>query len=477
MAAVLGALDFTLDQVVYALCLFVSYIFSSLYYWKLLKAKTEWVKNLYMVVVANLFLFACFGKWDISQVYAPILFTYYGGKVFRKKWWMPIVNLAAVMILLSVSHFYRQFSTHSIDKYVVDITGPLMMLTIKLTSFAFDMHDSTVWLARKLPKSPRESPVRKPEDVPGSEKESKFPVVDSATKYETLRQYPSLLEFCGYALLFPGLLTGPVVSFYEYRTFINGTYYAGVDVTCEALPGRKRRALYLFTVAVLFLVIYVGYENVYPASYVVDPEFYARPLWYRFWYVHLSNFVARSKYYFAWMIAEGSYVMIGLGFRLSAARKPLWDRLENVNPLRIETHSDFKVLVAQWNVCTNQWLNAYVYRRLQKYYGKGSSSARASLVTYVVSAFWHGFYPGYYFMFISSAWLTVASRMVYKNVAWPFSSTLKRVVQYVPMFILVDYILFPFVLLDFTRSFEFYRSFWFFGHILMAIVTVVFWRK
>jgi lysophospholipid acyltransferase len=399
---------------------------------------------------------------------------------------MPLLNFIVVLALLSVAHFYRQFSKVNIDKYTVEITGPLMMLTIKLTSFAFDIHDAAIWLVRK-PIEPSITKINSPEEVPGSERISKFPLVDLATKNQILKRYPSFLEFLGYALLFPGLLTGPVVSFYEYRTFINGSYYTGVDVTEEALPGRKRRALYLFTVAVLFLAIYVGLQDVFPVAHVLDPDFLSHSLLYRLFYVHSASFVSRSKYYFAWMISEGSYVIIGLGFRLSTSRKPLWDRLENVNPLRIETSSDFKVLVAQWNVCTNQWLNSYVYRRIQNYYGKGSSSARASLATYVVSAFWHGFYPGYYFMFVSSAWLTVASRsmfisllyhtnllVVYKNVTWPFSSIPRRILLYIPTYLMVDYILYPFTLLDFKRSFQFYRSFGFFGHFILALVTIYF---
>jgi lysophospholipid acyltransferase len=362
-----------------------------------------------MVAVSNLFLFACFTKWQVLQVYIPVAISYMLARMFRKEWWMPVANFAVVMILLSVSHIYRQFGPDAdLNTYRLDVTGPLMMLTMKLTSFAFDMYDARRWSMRR-PNRPVPS-ARDITKAPPSEKSSKGPVVEPASKFAVIHKYPTVLEFLGYALLFPGLLAGPVVPFYEYRTFINGTYFAGIDVTQNALTGRKRRALYLFTMSCAFLILYVCLKPHFEATNMIHPEFISQPWWYRTLYVHMSNFVSRAKYYFAWMIAEGSYVIIGLGFRLSSARKPLWDRLENINPIRIETITDFRLLVSQWNVTTNQWLNAYVYRRLQNRFGKGTSSSRASTITYIVSALWHGFYPGYYLMFVSSAWVTIVSR-------------------------------------------------------------------
>lgn len=384
---------------------------------------------------------------------------------------MPVANFAVIMFMLSGAHLYRQFKSDvDFTKYALDITGPLMMLTMKLTSFAFDMYDSKRWYLRRIPPPPPEETGK----VPLSQRGSKCPAIDSATKYPIIRKYPSFMEFLSYALLFPGLLTGPVVPFYEYRTFINRTYFAGVDTTQGALPGRKRRALYLFTVACLFLGVYLALQSTFKVDRVLDPSFRKEPLWYRLYYVHMSNFVTRSKYFFAWMIAEGSYVIIGLGFRLSAAKKPLWDRLENINPVRIETIPDFRTLVSSWNVCTNQWLNAYVYRRLLNYFGRNSGSARASLLTYIVSAVWHGFYPGYYLMFISSAWMTIVSRWIYKNASWPFGSVSRRIVTYIPLFGLIDYIMVPFVFLDFRRSWEYWRSVGFWGHCVLGTLTFYF---
>lgn len=408
----LGPITVTTQQLLLVGCMFGSYFFSFIYYWKLLKSKNHFAKHLYVTAVANLFLFTCYSPIDIIQVYIYVAFSYSFTRLFRKQRWMPLAHFAVILGLVSAAHLHRQFAQDaSVDKYKVDITGVLMMLTIKLTSFAFDTYDAKTWRKRPLSSVSSGGALAAPAGkLPQNERQSKLPMVDNATKFAVLRKFPSPLEFIAYALLYPGVLTGPTISFFEYRTFIDGSYFSAADFAAKALPGRKRRALYLAISAVFFLAVHVGLQWKLPVTYVVEEEFSRRSLAYRLLYIHFANLVARCRYYFAWMVAEGSYVIIGLGYRMSASGKPLWDRLENVNPFRIETNSDLRFFISAWNVCTNQWLNVYVYRRIQNYYGKDRSSARATIITNLVSAFWHGFYPGYYLMFTSIAWLTVISR-------------------------------------------------------------------
>lgn len=414
----LGPIVASVQQVVMVSCLLSSYIFSSVYYHYLLRSPHHTIKYIFLAGVAQLFLLACYGWWDIAQVHFYVLFTYSFAWFGRRYWWMPVSNFVVIITLLSISHVARMLSPYEgLDRYRIDITGVLMMLTIKLTSFAFDVRDAKVWKGRHRP-----SPMGSISDVASKENfliqsrdkgaSPASQAVDNVYRYSVIRRYPSLLEFYAYAFLYPGILTGPTIDFFDFRRFISGELFDPRDLAAAALAGRKRRALYLIIVSLSFLAAYVGFGWYFPVTWMLDPIFQTRPLIYRLVYLHASNLVARSKYYFAWMIAEGSYVIIGLGYRkASASGKVLWDRLENVAPLRIESNSDFRFFVSAWNVCTNRWLNSYVYRRLTSYYGKGAkSSARATIITNFISAFWHGFYPGYYLMFISAAWMTVVSR-------------------------------------------------------------------
>lgn len=62
--------------------------------------------------------------------------------------------------------------------------------------------------------------------------------------------------------------------------------------------------------------------------------------------------------------------------------------------------------IEAWNMGTNRWLRMLVYERVNKY---------ATILTYALSAIWHGFYPGYYLTFASGALFTIAARTVRKN--------------------------------------------------------------
>lgn len=48
-----------------------------------------------------------------------------------------------------------------------------------------------------------------------------------------------------------------------------------------------------------------------------------------------------------------------------------------------------------WNIATSNWLRRCVYERVP--------SSIATFSSFAMSAVWHGFYPGYYMTFISSA--------------------------------------------------------------------------
>jgi lysophospholipid acyltransferase len=70
----------------------------------------------------------------------------------------------------------------------------------------------------------------------------------------------------------------------------------------------------------------------------------------------------------------------------------LWD---------IEFSYKVKDFLDAWNVTVHKWLKYYVFLRMLDTKKKGIQIVPI-LTTFVVSAIWHGFYPGYYFFFISS---------------------------------------------------------------------------
>jgi lysophospholipid acyltransferase len=138
------------------------------------------------------------------------------------------------------------------------------------------------------------------------------------------------------------------------------------------------------------------------------------------------------------------------------------NRYQNVNFLAIETTCDFRTIIGEWNVSTNQWLNQYIYQRLGKTF-------YANLVTYLVSAFWHGFYPGYYMTFVTGALYTALTRLIYKSFVWPWKQKYRRVLLYCPNYLLVNYFAAPFALQTFQDSWKFCMAWKFYGHLIMFL--------
>ena len=68
-----------------------------------------------------------------------------------------------------------------------------------------------------------------------------------------------------------------------------------------------------------------------------------------------------------------------------------------------QTATSLKVLVDNWNIQTGVWLRRVCYSR---------APFSPTFLTYMLSALWHGYYPGYYLTFVSAAFFTLAGRCV-----------------------------------------------------------------
>ena len=96
-----------------------------------------------------------------------------------------------------------------------------------------------------------------------------------------------------------------------------------------------------------------------------------------------------------------------------------------------------------------------------------------------MSAFWHGFYPGYYLFFMSLPLLTECERIGRKKLTPRFGNAGEgRFSPYGFMTIIAThlglaYSSAPFLLLSWEWSYEVWSSFYFSGHIIMVVFYVV----
>jgi hypothetical protein len=86
-------------------------------------------------------------------------------------------------------------------------------------------------------------------------------------------------------------------------------------------------------------------------------------------------------------------VLAGFGFEgfTEDGKARGWNGVSNMDILGFEFAQSFRESSRAWNKGTQNWLERYVYTR----------TGNSLMATYFISAFWHGFYPGYYFFFMS----------------------------------------------------------------------------
>uniref|UniRef100_A0A7S2ZXJ8 Lysophospholipid acyltransferase n=1 Tax=Rhodosorus marinus TaxID=101924 RepID=A0A7S2ZXJ8_9RHOD len=185
----------------------------------------------------------------------------------------------------------------------------------------------------------------------------------------------------------------------------------------------------------------------------------------------------RTRYYFAWKFSEGAIILSGIGFngidKDSGEYK--WDRVEVIDVPNFDFAQSLRQASAAWNKTTNYWLKRYTYDRipppLNLYF------------TFLVSAFWHGFYPGYYMFFMSIAVGTAVHRKIRRNVRpWFLAEDGKSPGKYKGVYDLLSFVLthctlmyfiISFAMLSWEASIRVFRSQYFIGHILAVVLYIV----
>jgi hypothetical protein len=241
-------------------------------------------------------------------------------------------------------------------------------------------------------------------------------------KERAVQKLPSLLEYFGYCYFYASFLAGPPAEFGEYIAYVNGSQFNNKE--CNGRPPLLRAFPWLLRKAfetVLCLAITTIGSRLFPLDYMLTAAFAAEPLWLRILRVFVYAPSIRIKYYFGWKLAEMSFLSCGMSFMLVKEKQEeetsdgkvlvverqvvRWSRFSNVNAILCEFPENVREQVGNWNTRVGDWLRLYVYMRAPK-------GVDPTLQTYVVSAFWHGFYPGYYHFFVASAILTIIAREV-----------------------------------------------------------------
>lgn len=351
--------------------------------------------------------------------------------------------LFTAMLYLSLVHLHRQFFEDS--SYGLDISGPLMVITQKVTSLAFSLHDGL---------------VKKEDDMTDTQ------------KYYAVKKLPNFLEFFSYTLMFPSLMAGPVIFYKDYIDFIEGhpiTHYKKPTPSSKQIvvrdPSPVRVVIKKMVLAIICAVVFILFLPRFPISRIKEENFIENTTYsYKFWYLTVATSLVRAKYYFAWTLSDAICNNAGLGWDGTS-----WNKYSNVDIYHFEFGSSLKESIDAWNKGTNMWLRFIVYKRVTKY---------STLLTFALSAIWHGFYPGYYLTFLSGALFTFASRTMRRHLRNHFVSSnesklLYDIITFSLTRLVMAYVTFPFVLLEFWGSTIVYSKLYWVFHILGVLAILL----
>eukprot|EP00013_Stygamoeba_regulata_P022697 CAMPEP_0177660170 /NCGR_PEP_ID=MMETSP0447-20121125/17867_1 /TAXON_ID=0 /ORGANISM="Stygamoeba regulata, Strain BSH-02190019" /LENGTH=384 /DNA_ID=CAMNT_0019165157 /DNA_START=269 /DNA_END=1423 /DNA_ORIENTATION=+ len=275
---------------------------------------------------------------------------------------------------MSLSHIYRMWNSY--NSWDLDFTTAQMLITVKFTIFGWNVYD-------------------------GSRDEKTLSPYQKSVCLKTL---PSLLEFLGYICFYPGWVAGPPFEYTVYNSFITGKMFD--DKYCKGkAPSSFLQAMK--TVASAFVVVpFVLLAAYYPVSYTITDAFAVLPAWKKLLYVY-SLTLYRFKFYFAWGLADAACVAAGIAYNgyeeIDGKMYPKWNRVTPAYPMRVELSTNTRDCTMYWNMVVANWLRRYVYERVAT---NAKDTTKATMATYAVSAFWHGFYPGYYLFFFYFGFMT-----------------------------------------------------------------------
>ncbi|XP_058931557.1 lysophospholipid acyltransferase 1 isoform X3 [Kogia breviceps] len=375
------------------------------------------VRHAFATIFGIYFVIFCFG-WYSVHLFVLVLMCY------------------GIMVTASASNIHR----------------PLMIVTQKITTLAFQVHDGL---------------GRKAEDL-------------STEQYRlAVKAKPSFLEYVSYLLNFLSVMAGPCNNFKEYIAFIEGrhTNMKLLEVNWKEKgfhslpePSPTGAVIHKLCMTLVSLLLFLTLTKTFPVTCLVGD-----------WFVHKANFLTRlcylyvvmqaskPKYYFAWTLADAVNNAAGFGFSgVDKNGNFCWDLLSNLNIWKIETATSFKMYLENWNIQTATWLKRVCYERVPWH---------PTVLTFILSALWHGVYPGYYFTFLTGILVTLAARTVRNNYRHYFlsSKALKVVYDIVTWAVTqlaVSYTVAPFVMLAVEPTISLYKSMYFYLHIISLLIIL-----
>lgn len=218
----------------------------------------------------------------------------------------------------------------------------------------------------------------------------------------------------GFVSFGPACLVGPFIEFRDYIDFMEkrGDY---VDMPCGlSLPTLIPSVTHMILAYGMggmreFICSYLGFNN----SFAGSKEWLTyKTFWHRFVFYNIAMTGQRFAYYAMFALQECNMMSCGIGWNGVKDGANDWNKLPCIILKDVEFSTSPIGAMRGWNHSIHLWLNRYVQDRLVKVGER--PGMKETVIVFLVSAFWHGFYPFYYVMFFYAGIFVELAKEIYR---------------------------------------------------------------
>ncbi|XP_046654481.1 lysophospholipid acyltransferase 7-like [Daphnia pulicaria] len=359
--------------------------------------------------------------------------------------------------------FFRFTTVFGLPEVPSHTNAIQMLLTLRMVGLALEVHETAK--NRRLLKESN-SADKKQDSITDVKQ------VELVLEYQGVN--PSFLDVFHYAFCYIGVLTGP---YYKYRTYWDMLHANDTQIS---FFNHARHRLRYVPVYVFFFILSSYY---FPLSYATTEEFFAEhSTFYRIWYMTPLFFNFRMRFYSGFILSEVACIMAGLGAypeesqpkpgngptalqSLSKKDRSLttynFETVHNIDEYSAET-CDVRGSMRAWNMTVQWWLVVNVHRRFPV-------KPLRTVVTMLISAFWHGVHSGYYLSMLTVPFILVAEDAIKKKLR-PIVSP--KIFNFGMGFMKIQWFSYmgvAFSLLAMDVTLAYWKSIYFIGHLLVPV--------
>jgi len=135
---------------------------------------------------------------------------------------------------------------------------------------------------------------------------------------------------------------------------------------------------------------------------MLTPEFSQFNMAWKYIYFVGNMWLRMATYIIGFCFMDCGILASGLAYSGCVDGQHQFDAVRNVKIKGLFLTNKVKYFLSSWNISVHEWLKNYVFMRMLLTGVRGKGIAKASLTSFMVSAIWHGFYPGFFSFFLGA---------------------------------------------------------------------------